>query len=94
MIYFIIIMAGLGVYDILQMKTKKQKEIVVYVIFMLLVGLFGIFYYIDPERTSFSKLLLNNRQEVVIWMLASTDKISTRQAVILLLPLKAQRLYG
>ncbi|HHU50177.1 MAG: hypothetical protein ACOYEH_00445 [Caldicoprobacterales bacterium] len=60
MIYFIIIMAGLGVYDILQMKTKKQKkEIVVYVIFMLLVGLFGIFYYIDPERTSFSKLLLS-----------------------------------
>ncbi|HHU79527.1 MAG: hypothetical protein ACOX27_02730 [Caldicoprobacterales bacterium] len=59
MVYFILVMAGLGTYDILQMKAKKQKkETVVYIILMLLAGLFGIFYFADPERTSFSKLIL------------------------------------
>ncbi|HHY81828.1 MAG TPA: hypothetical protein GX505_03990 [Clostridiales bacterium] len=59
MVYFIIVLAGLGIYDILQMKAKKQKkEAVIYAIFMVLVGLFGIFYFTDPERTSFSKLLI------------------------------------
>jgi len=60
MVYFILVLVGLGIFDILQMKTKNQKkEIVVYVIFMLLAGLFGIYYLSNPERTSFSKLLLS-----------------------------------
>jgi len=60
MIYFFLVLAGLTVMDLIQMITKKQKrEIAVYLAFMLLVGLFGIFYYSDPERTSFTGLLFS-----------------------------------
>ncbi len=59
MFYLILLMAGLGAYDIIQMRAKKQKkQIVVYIVFMLLVGIFGIFYFSSPDRTSFAKLLL------------------------------------
>jgi len=60
MFYLILIMAVLGTFDIIQMKAKKQKkEIAVYVAFMLLVGLFGIIYYANQDRASFTKLLFS-----------------------------------
>lgn len=60
MVVFILVLAGLGIYDVLQMIAKKQKkEAVIYVTFMVLVGLFGIYYFSDPLRTSFSKLLIS-----------------------------------
>ncbi|HOB20210.1 MAG TPA: hypothetical protein PK830_04695 [Candidatus Atribacteria bacterium] len=59
MFYLLLVMAGLGAYDIMQMRAKKQtKQMVVYIVFMLLVGIFGIFYFSDPDRTSFAKLVL------------------------------------
>ncbi|HHT64715.1 MAG: hypothetical protein ACOX25_10545 [Caldicoprobacterales bacterium] len=59
MFYLILVIIGLGILDIFQMRKRgEKKEIAVYVIFMLLVGLFGIFYFTDPER-SFSKLILS-----------------------------------
>jgi len=60
MVYFFLVMIGLSVFDIRQMKAKKQKkEMVVYLLFMLTVGLFGIFYFSDPERDSFVKVLIS-----------------------------------
>jgi len=59
MFYLLLVMAGLGAYDIMQMRAKKQtKQMVVYIVFMLLVGIFGIFYFSDPDHTSFAKLVL------------------------------------
>mgnify|MGYP000300436128 CR=1 FL=1 len=60
MIYYILVVVLLGTFDILQMKAENQKkEIKVYVILMLLAGLFGIFYFLNPQRTSFSRALLS-----------------------------------
>ena len=60
MVYFFLVMIGLSVFDIRQMKAKKQKkEMVVYLLFMLTVGLFGIFYFSGPERDSFVKVLIS-----------------------------------
>jgi hypothetical protein len=50
----------MSILDIRDQKTKKQKkDLFVYITFMLLVGAFGIFYYSNPERDSFSKILLS-----------------------------------
>jgi hypothetical protein len=46
--------------DIRDMKEKNQKkEIFVYITFMLMVGIFGIFYLSNPDRESFSEILLS-----------------------------------
>lgn len=60
MIYLIVTIVILSIWDIKDLiKRSKKKEIYVYVIFMILVGAFGIFYYINPERDSLSKILLS-----------------------------------
>ena len=59
MLALFLVMIMLSIFDIRQMKAKRQiKETVLYILFMLMVGLFGIFYFSNPERDSFVKSLL------------------------------------
>jgi hypothetical protein len=42
------------------MKSKNQKkDIFVYILFMLMVAVLGLFYLSNPERDSFSEILLS-----------------------------------
>lgn len=60
MIYLMITIVILSIWDIKEMKKKKQKnEIYVYLLFMLMVGALGIFYFSNPRRDSFSEILLS-----------------------------------
>lgn len=60
MIYFILLIVALSIRDIIYLKSKKlKKDLYAYIGIMLLVGAFGIFYYLNPERESFSKILLS-----------------------------------
>lgn len=60
MIYLISIIAIFSILDIKGMRLKKQKkDIIVYIAFMLMVGILGVFYITNPERNSFSGLLLS-----------------------------------
>jgi hypothetical protein len=60
MVYLIIIIVIVSIKDIKDLISQnKKKDLYVYVTIMLLVGAFGIFYYLNPERDSFSKILLS-----------------------------------
>lgn len=61
MIYLVIIsIVVLSIFDIKDMKAKNYKrDIYVYIVFMLLVGILGIYYYSNTERDSFSEVLLS-----------------------------------
>jgi formate hydrogenlyase subunit 3/multisubunit Na+/H+ antiporter MnhD subunit len=60
MVYLIIVIVFASILDIKDLKKKKQtKDMFVYIAFMLLVGALGIFYYSNPERASFSEILLS-----------------------------------
>lgn len=60
MVYLVLIIVIVSIWDIKDLKTKNQKkDIFVYITFMLLVGALGIFYYINPERDSFSEIMLS-----------------------------------
>jgi len=57
---FLIIIIILCILDLRDMTKKKQiKEIVVYLAFMFLAGLLGVFYFSNPERDSLSEILLS-----------------------------------
>ncbi len=59
MVYFVIVIVLLSIWDIKNMKTKKQnKDLILYVVLMLMVGFLGIYYFSDPDR-SFSKVILS-----------------------------------
>jgi formate hydrogenlyase subunit 3/multisubunit Na+/H+ antiporter MnhD subunit len=60
MVYLIIVIVFASILDIKDLKKKKQtKDIFVYIAFMLLVGALGTFFYSNPERASFSEILLS-----------------------------------
>lgn len=60
MVYLILVIVILSIKDIKDLISQnKKKELYVYVIFMLLVGAFGVFYYSNPERDSFAKIFLS-----------------------------------
>jgi len=60
MVYFLISIVLLSVWDIKQIKDKKQKmDIVIYISLMAMVGTLGIYYYSVPDHDSFSKILLS-----------------------------------
>jgi len=60
MVYLILVIIIVSVKDIMDLKFKNsKKDLYVYVAIMLLVCAFGIFYYSDPERISFSKIMLS-----------------------------------
>lgn len=49
-----------SIWDIKDLKAKNQKkDIVVYITFMALTGALGVFFFANPERDSFSKILLS-----------------------------------
>ncbi len=60
MIFLILIIVALSIRDIIYLKSKKnKKDLYAYIGIMLLVGAFGIFYYSNPDRESFAKILLS-----------------------------------
>jgi|GEM_PF-890030 len=60
MVYTIIAIIILSIRDIKDMISKnKKKDLYVYIIIMLLVSAFIIFFYLNPESDSFSKILLS-----------------------------------
>jgi len=60
MVYLIFVIVILSIKDIKDLISQNnKKDLYVYIIFMLLVGAFGIFYYSNPERDSFSKILFS-----------------------------------
>lgn len=64
MMYLISIIVIFSIWDIKGMRLKKQKkDIIVYITFMLMVGILGIFYLTNPERNSFSEILLSFIQQ-------------------------------
>lgn len=59
MVYLILVIAIVSIKDIKYLVTQnKKKDLFVYIILMLLVSAFGIFYYLNPELDSFSKIML------------------------------------
>jgi len=59
-VYFIIVMILLFIFDLKDLKKKKQKkEMVIYATMMILVGILGVFYFVNPERQSFSEIILS-----------------------------------
>ncbi|HHW47875.1 MAG TPA: hypothetical protein GXX14_04545 [Clostridiaceae bacterium] len=60
MVYLILVIIIISIRDIKYLVSKNmKKELYVYVTIMLLAGAFGIFYYLNPERDSFSKIMLS-----------------------------------
>jgi len=60
MVYLILVIIIVSIWDIKDLKSRnKKKDLYVYVSIMLLVSALGIFYYLNPERDSFSKILLS-----------------------------------
>jgi multisubunit Na+/H+ antiporter MnhB subunit len=60
MIYLLLVIVVVSIRDIMDLTSqKKKKDLYVYVAIMLLVTAFGIFYYSNPERESFSKIMLS-----------------------------------
>lgn len=60
MVYLILVIIIVSIWDIKDLKSRnKKKDLYVYVTIMLLVGALGIFYYLKPERDSFSEILLS-----------------------------------
>jgi len=60
MVYLILVIIIVSIRDIKYLKSANmKKDLYVYVAFMLLVAAFGIFYYLNPERDSFIKILLS-----------------------------------
>lgn len=56
---FLLIMIIFGIVEIRAMKKAKlKKEIVPYLIFMVLAGAFGVMYLTDPSQKSFSYLII------------------------------------
>ncbi|HHV95766.1 MAG TPA: hypothetical protein GXX37_04715 [Clostridiaceae bacterium] len=60
MIYLILVIAILGIKDIKYLLSKNiKRDLYVYIALMLLDIALGIFYYSNPERDSFSKIVLS-----------------------------------
>jgi multisubunit Na+/H+ antiporter MnhB subunit len=60
MTYLILIIIGLGIMDMKEMKAKNLKrERAVYVILMLFAAVFGILYFSNPDQESFTEILLS-----------------------------------
>jgi len=60
MVYLILVIVIVSIKDIKDLISQnKKKDLYVYITLMLLVGALGIFYYSNPERDSFSKILLS-----------------------------------
>ena len=56
---FLLILIILGIVEIRAMKKAKlKKEIVPYLIFMVLAGALGVFYLTNPSQKSFSYLII------------------------------------
>ena len=59
LVVFLLILIIFGIVEIRAMKKAKlKKEIVPYLIFMVLAGALSIFYFTDPSRDSFSYLII------------------------------------
>ncbi len=60
MVYFVIVIVLVSLVDIKDLISQnKKRDLYVYVAIMLLVGAFGLFYYINPDRDSLSKILIS-----------------------------------
>ena len=60
MVYLILVIVIVSIKDIKDLISQnKKKDLYVYITLMLLVGALGIFYYSNPERDSFSKILFS-----------------------------------
>jgi hypothetical protein len=60
MVYLILVIVIVSIRDIKNLISKnKKRDLYVYITIMLLVGAFGVFYYSNPERDSFSKIVLS-----------------------------------
>lgn len=60
MTYLILLIIGLSIMDLKEMKVKKLKrERTVYVVLMLLASLFCILYFSNPDQKSLSVILLS-----------------------------------
>jgi len=56
---FLLILIIFGIVEIRAMKKAKlKKEIVPYLIFMVLAGALGVFYLTNPSQKSFSYLII------------------------------------
>lgn len=60
MVLFLMVTCILLVVDLKNLWGKAPKwEIAVYMVLMLLAGLFGAFYYSNPDAESFSRIMLS-----------------------------------
>lgn len=60
MIYLVLVIVIVSISDIKYLISKnKKRDLFVYVAIMLLVGALGIFYFSNPERDSFAKIVLS-----------------------------------
>lgn len=60
MIWLILVIIAVSIKDIRDMASgKRKKDMIVYIAIMMLVTAFGIFYFLKPERDSFSKMILS-----------------------------------
>ncbi len=60
MVYLLISIVILSLWDVKKMKDKNQKkDIVIYSLLMVMVGTLGVYYFSVPDHDSFSKILLS-----------------------------------
>lgn len=59
MVYLLLVIVIVGINDILYLKSRNKKDLYIYLILMLLISAFGIFYYTNPEKDSFAKIMLS-----------------------------------
>ncbi len=60
MVYLILVIAAVSIMDIRELASQnRKKDLIIYAAIMLLVTAFGIFYLSNPERGSFSKIVLS-----------------------------------
>ena len=79
MVYLILVMIILSIRDIRNLISKnRKKDLYIYIIMMLLVGAFSIFYYSNPARDSFSKILLSLINSLIQIKLAKQGKVVNR----------------
>jgi hypothetical protein len=60
MVYLLLVIATVSISDIRDLVSQnRKKDLYVYAVFMLLVAAFAIFYFSDPARDSFSKIIFS-----------------------------------
>ncbi|MDD2417694.1 MAG: hypothetical protein PHR24_00425 [Oscillospiraceae bacterium] len=60
MIFYLVLVLGIGAYDIICLKKKQiKKDVVIYISLMALATVLGIVYFLQTDEKSLAGYILN-----------------------------------